>query len=198
MALCVCSRPGTRSPWPTSSSPSSAGGRTTVTLKTRRSSSSSRTSTTSSLWDGSTWVQRSVFCLVYLLLRFVMNKVSVSPDSPHSDGLPVQRGPPHTLLLPDHAARGHRHRLLAQVQRVSPNVHPACSSSSPWLSVLTALLPFVRIGYFRLTDRGTEEISTCKQKGFHPHSKEPPLFTVSGSHSYLSKISPMILLKATC
>lgn len=36
-----------------------------------------------------------------------------------------------------------------------------------------------RIGYFKLTDRGMEEISTCKQKGFHPHSKEPPLFTVS-------------------
>lgn len=40
---------------------------------------------------------------------------------------------------------------------------------------------FIRIGYFKLTDRGTEEISTCKQKGFHPHSKDPPLFTVSGN-----------------
>lgn len=40
-------------------------------------------------------------------------------DSPHTDGLPVQRRPPHTLLLPDDAAGGHRHRVLAQVQRVS-------------------------------------------------------------------------------
>ena len=36
-----------------------------------------------------------------------------------------------------------------------------------------------RTGYFRLTDHGMEDISTCKQKGFHPHSKEPPLFIVS-------------------
>lgn len=35
-----------------------------------------------------------------------------------------------------------------------------------------------RTGYFRLTDYGLEEISTCTQKGFHPHPKEPPLFTV--------------------
>lgn len=40
-----------------------------------------------------------------------------------------------------------------------------------------------RIGYFKLTDRGTEEISTCKQKSFHPHSKDPPLFTVSARPS---------------
>lgn len=47
------------------------------------------------------------------------------------------------------------------------------SLSEAWLCVS------LRIGYFKLTDRGTEEISTCKQKGFHPHSKDPPLFTVS-------------------
>lgn len=41
------------------------------------------------------------------------------------------------------------------------------------------LCSLARIGYFKLTDRGMEEISTCKQKGFHPHSKDPPLFTVS-------------------
>lgn len=38
---------------------------------------------------------------------------------------------------------------------------------------------FFRTGYFRLTDYGMEEISTCTQKGFHPHPKEPPLFIVS-------------------
>lgn len=95
-------------------------------------------------------------------------------DPPHTDGLPVQRGPPHPLLLPDHAAGGHRHRLLAKVQRVSPA--PPKAFPCP-RCVLTRLS--VRIGYFRLTDRGTDEISTCKQKGFHPHSKDPPLFTVS-------------------
>ncbi|XP_041066278.1 STAM-binding protein-like [Carcharodon carcharias] len=31
-------------------------------------------------------------------------------------------------------------------------------------------------GFFRLTDHGMDEISLCKQKGFHPHPKDPPLF----------------------
>uniref|UniRef100_UPI0035901A9B STAM-binding protein-like isoform X2 n=1 Tax=Myxine glutinosa TaxID=7769 RepID=UPI0035901A9B len=33
-------------------------------------------------------------------------------------------------------------------------------------------------GTFRLTDRGMEEISYCRKKDFHPHTKEPPLFQV--------------------
>lgn len=36
-----------------------------------------------------------------------------------------------------------------------------------------------RTGFFKLTEHGLEEISSCRQKGFHPHSKDPPLFTVS-------------------
>nr|XP_006129174.1 STAM-binding protein isoform X2 [Pelodiscus sinensis]XP_006129175.1 STAM-binding protein isoform X2 [Pelodiscus sinensis] len=32
-------------------------------------------------------------------------------------------------------------------------------------------------GFFKLTDHGLETISSCRQKGFHPHSKDPPLFT---------------------
>lgn len=33
-------------------------------------------------------------------------------------------------------------------------------------------------GVFRLTTPGMLEVSRCRLKGFHPHSKEPPLFTV--------------------
>lgn len=148
--------------------------------------------------------------------------MSLSADSPHTDGLPVQRRPSHALLLPDDATGGHRYRLLTQVQRVSPRtadvpslrtikfmfssnclirgvdstsfwkaaglsfcrVCCVCSfySSFCW-SKLGAVICFAcsRIGYFKLTDRGTNEISSCKQKGFHPHSKDPPLFTVSPS-----------------
>lgn len=120
------------------------------------------------------------------------------PDSPDTDGLPVQRWPTHTLLLPDHAARGYRYRLLAKVQRVSWTRSPWMVSdllwhvwpnavgfllivSMMWLCLCSLFACFIRIGYFKLTDRGTKEISTCKQKGFHPHSKDPPLFTVSTS-----------------
>uniref|UniRef100_A0A8C9ZE72 STAM binding protein like 1 n=1 Tax=Sander lucioperca TaxID=283035 RepID=A0A8C9ZE72_SANLU len=34
-------------------------------------------------------------------------------------------------------------------------------------------------GVFRLTGPGMSEVSGCRLKGFHPHSKEPPLFSVS-------------------
>ncbi|XP_014830549.1 PREDICTED: AMSH-like protease isoform X3 [Poecilia mexicana] len=34
------------------------------------------------------------------------------------------------------------------------------------------------MGVFRLTGAGMLEVSGCRQKGFHPHSKEPPLFMV--------------------
>ncbi|XP_068585273.1 AMSH-like protease isoform X3 [Cebidichthys violaceus] len=33
-------------------------------------------------------------------------------------------------------------------------------------------------GVFRLTGLGMSEVSVCRLKGFHPHSKEPPLFSV--------------------
>ncbi|CAK6983165.1 AMSH-like protease [Scomber scombrus] len=33
-------------------------------------------------------------------------------------------------------------------------------------------------GVFRLTAAGVSEVSGCRLKGFHPHCKEPPLFTV--------------------
>nr|XP_020472328.1 AMSH-like protease isoform X1 [Monopterus albus] len=33
-------------------------------------------------------------------------------------------------------------------------------------------------GVFRLTGPGMSEVSGCRLKGFHPHSKDPPLFTV--------------------
>ncbi|KAI4893565.1 hypothetical protein NFI96_021363 [Prochilodus magdalenae] len=33
-------------------------------------------------------------------------------------------------------------------------------------------------GVFRLTSTGMGEVAGCRLKGFHPHSKDPPLFTV--------------------
>ncbi|KAG8011718.1 Peptidyl-prolyl cis-trans isomerase-like 2 [Nibea albiflora] len=61
----------------------------------------------------------------------------------------------------------------------SVDLHTHCSYQMmlPEAIAIVCSPKFNETGYFRLTDRGTEEISTCKQKGFHPHSKEPPLFT---------------------
>ncbi|XP_029961030.1 STAM-binding protein-like A isoform X1 [Salarias fasciatus] len=64
----------------------------------------------------------------------------------------------------------------------SVDLHTHCSYQImlPEAIAIVCSPKFNEIGYFRLTDRGTEEISTCKQKGFHPHSKDPPLFTHAG------------------
>lgn len=51
-----------------------------------------------------------------------------------------------------------------------------CLHSEPALS-------YFRTGFFKLTDYGLQEISTCRQKGFHPHGRDPPLFCVRISHS---------------
>lgn len=55
---------------------------------------------------------------------------------------------------------------------------------------------FFRTGYFRLTDYGMEEISTCTQKGFHPHPKEPPLFIVSVWLALDAKCTYSVILKS--
>ncbi|KAL6114874.1 stambp [Pungitius sinensis] len=64
----------------------------------------------------------------------------------------------------------------------SVDLHTHCSYQMmlPEAIAIVCSPKFNEIGYFRLTDRGTHEISTCKQKGFHPHSKDPPLFTHAG------------------
>ncbi|XP_029017393.1 STAM-binding protein-like A isoform X2 [Betta splendens] len=64
----------------------------------------------------------------------------------------------------------------------SVDLHTHCSYQMmlPEAIAIVCSPKFNEIGYFRLTDRGTDEISTCKQKGFHPHSKEPPLFSHAG------------------
>ncbi|XP_063051274.1 STAM binding protein b [Engraulis encrasicolus] len=65
----------------------------------------------------------------------------------------------------------------------SVDLHTHCSYQImlPEAIAIVCSPKFNETGYFRLTDHGMEEISTCKQKGFHPHSKHPPLFA-EGSH----------------
>lgn len=51
-------------------------------------------------------------------------------------------------------------------------------------------------GVFRLTNLGMSEVSACKLKGFHPHSKEPPLFTVRPSPRSTSSSGYRVLCSA--
>lgn len=65
----------------------------------------------------------------------------------------------------------------------SVDLHTHCSYQMmlPESIAIVCSPKFNETGYFRLTDYGMEEISTCTQKGFHPHPKEPPLFA-NGNH----------------
>nr|XP_046241909.1 STAM-binding protein-like A [Scatophagus argus] len=79
----------------------------------------------------------------------------------------------------------------------SVDLHTHCSYQMmlPEAIAIVCSPKFNEIGYFRLTDRGTEEISTCKQKGFHPHSKDPPLFTHAGHVTITDQTVSMVDLR---
>uniref|UniRef100_W5KDA0 STAM binding protein b n=1 Tax=Astyanax mexicanus TaxID=7994 RepID=W5KDA0_ASTMX len=76
----------------------------------------------------------------------------------------------------------------------SVDLHTHCSYQLmlPEAIAIVCSPKFNQTGYFRLTDYGMEEISTCTQKGFHPHSKEPPLFT-GGSHIVITESTVTML-----
>uniref|UniRef100_A0A4W4FNL9 MPN domain-containing protein n=1 Tax=Electrophorus electricus TaxID=8005 RepID=A0A4W4FNL9_ELEEL len=76
----------------------------------------------------------------------------------------------------------------------SVDLHTHCSYQLmlPEAIAIVCSPKFNETGYFRLTDYGMEEISTCTQKGFHPHPKEPPLFT-GGSHIVITESTVAML-----
>lgn len=63
----------------------------------------------------------------------------------------------------------------------SVDMHTHCSYQMmlPESIAIVCSPKFNETGYFSLTDFGMDEISSCKQRGFHPHPKEPPLFSAS-------------------
>ncbi|XP_075903010.1 STAM-binding protein-like A [Nelusetta ayraudi] len=79
----------------------------------------------------------------------------------------------------------------------SVDLHTHCSYQMmmPEAIAIVCSPKFNEIGYFKLTDRGMEEISTCKQKGFHPHSKDPPLFTQAGHITITDSTVSMVDLR---
>ncbi|KAF7643895.1 hypothetical protein LDENG_00231470 [Lucifuga dentata] len=79
----------------------------------------------------------------------------------------------------------------------SVDLHTHCSYQMmlPEAIAIVCSPKFSEIGYFRLTDRGMGEISGCKLKGFHPHSKDPPLFTHAGHVSITDDTVSMLDLR---
>ncbi|NXD02537.1 STABP protein, partial [Certhia familiaris] len=61
----------------------------------------------------------------------------------------------------------------------SVDLHTHCSYQLmlPESIAIVCSPKYQETGFFKLTEHGLEEISSCRQKGFHPHPKDPPLFT---------------------
>ncbi|NXD16318.1 STABP protein, partial [Nothocercus nigrocapillus] len=61
----------------------------------------------------------------------------------------------------------------------SVDLHTHCSYQMmlPESIAIVCAPKYQETGFFRLTDHGLEQIASCRQKGFHPHAKDPPLFT---------------------
>ncbi|NXU54855.1 STABP protein, partial [Turnix velox] len=71
----------------------------------------------------------------------------------------------------------------------SVDLHTHCSYQMmlPESIAIVCSPKYQETGFFKLTEHGLEEISSCRQKGFHPHSKDPPLFTTCSHVSVVER-----------
>ncbi|NWY06253.1 STABP protein, partial [Nothoprocta ornata] len=76
----------------------------------------------------------------------------------------------------------------------SVDLHTHCSYQMmlPESVAIVCAPKYQETGFFQLTAHGLEEISSCRQKGFHPHAKEPPLFTTC-SHVVVMERNVMLM-----
>ncbi|XP_072005183.1 STAM-binding protein [Engystomops pustulosus] len=63
----------------------------------------------------------------------------------------------------------------------SVDLHTHCSYQMmlPESIAIVCSPKFQETGIFRLTDYGMKEVGDCREKGFHPHCRDPPLFCAS-------------------
>ncbi|NXL53791.1 STABP protein, partial [Podilymbus podiceps] len=71
----------------------------------------------------------------------------------------------------------------------SVDLHTHCSYQMmlPESIAIVCSPKYQETGFFKLTEHGLDEISSCRQKGFHPHSKDPPLFTTCNHVSVVER-----------
>lgn len=79
----------------------------------------------------------------------------------------------------------------------SVDLHTHCSYQImlPESIAIVCSPKYQETGFFKLTDHGMDEISSCRQKGFHPHSKDPPLFTTCSHVTILEREVTMLDLR---
>ncbi|KFV65269.1 STAM-binding protein, partial [Dryobates pubescens] len=71
----------------------------------------------------------------------------------------------------------------------SVDLHTHCSYQMmlPESIAIVCSPKYQETGFFKLTEHGLQEISSCRQKGFHPHPKDPPLFTTCNHVSVVER-----------
>ncbi|XP_077118927.1 STAM-binding protein [Ranitomeya variabilis] len=71
----------------------------------------------------------------------------------------------------------------------SVDLHTHCSYQMmlPESIAIVCSPKFQETGIFRLTDYGMKEIGDCREKGFHPHCRDPPLFCASNHTTICQK-----------
>ncbi|NXP73400.1 STABP protein, partial [Ramphastos sulfuratus] len=71
----------------------------------------------------------------------------------------------------------------------SVDLHTHCSYQMmlPESIAIVCSPKYQETGFFKLTEHGLQEISSCRQKGFHPHPKDPPLFTTCSHVSVVER-----------
>ncbi|NXH15215.1 STABP protein, partial [Bucco capensis] len=71
----------------------------------------------------------------------------------------------------------------------SVDLHTHCSYQMmlPESIAIVCSPKYQETGFFKLTEHGLQEISSCRQKGFHPHAKDPPLFTTCNHVSVVER-----------
>ncbi|NXA12473.1 STABP protein, partial [Sapayoa aenigma] len=71
----------------------------------------------------------------------------------------------------------------------SVDLHTHCSYQMmlPESIAIVCSPKYQETGFFQLTEHGLEQISSCRQKGFHPHPKDPPLFTTCSHVSVVER-----------
>ncbi|XP_008934158.1 PREDICTED: STAM-binding protein, partial [Merops nubicus] len=71
----------------------------------------------------------------------------------------------------------------------SVDLHTHCSYQMmlPESIAIVCSPKYQETGFFRLTEHGLQEICSCRQKGFHPHARDPPLFMPGGHVSVVER-----------
>ncbi|NXM88313.1 STABP protein, partial [Oenanthe oenanthe] len=79
----------------------------------------------------------------------------------------------------------------------SVDLHTHCSYQMmlPESIAIVCSPKYQETGFFKLTEHGLEEISSCRQKGFHPHPKDAPLFTTCNHVSIVERDVVMMDLR---